>query len=90
MAVLKYNPWNENAEPGDIMVSHTGRAWRLYQSSGWGKRNLGELSMREIKKPGKYATIEKGKLVWVAAENQGGQAALHTTAKVSSHSQITT
>ena len=67
MAVLRYWPWNESAEPGDIMVSHSGRAWRLYQSSGRDKRDLGELSMRELKKPGHRADIKGGKLVWIAA-----------------------
>ena len=67
MAVLRYWPWNESAEPGDIMVSHSGRAWRLYQSSGRDKRDLGELSMRELKKPGHRADIMGGKLVWIAA-----------------------
>jgi hypothetical protein len=67
MAVLRYWPWNESAEPGDIMVSHDGRAWRLYQSNGRGKRALGELSMRELKKPGHRADIKEGKLVWIAS-----------------------
>jgi len=42
-------------------------AWRLYQSNGRGKRALGELSMRELKKSGHRADIKEGKLVWIAA-----------------------
>lgn len=65
MAVLRYNPWNFDAEPGDIMVSHDGRAWRLYESNGRQKAAAGELSMRELKRKGMKATIENNKLAWV-------------------------
>ena len=65
--VLWYNPWKEDAEPGDIMVSRDGKAFRLCQSNGRNKRALGELTPREIKKPGKKATIDNGKLKWIVA-----------------------
>lgn len=64
MAVFPYNPWNQEAEAGDIMVSSEGRAWRLYESNGRNKRDLGELPLREIKKHGKIAKIIDGKIVW--------------------------
>lgn len=50
--ILPYNPWNHDAEPGDIMVANYSdvfRAWRLYSTPGRSAR--GELSMREIKNP---------------------------------------
>jgi len=62
--VLRYNPWNFDAEPGDIMVSHDGRAWKLYDRPGSAKSCAGELSQRELKKPGCLADIVDGKLVW--------------------------
>jgi len=71
MAILPFNEWNWDAEPGDIMVSSKwGTAYRLYESNGWYKRMRGKLSRREIKKPG-YKAIrkenEKGiiELVWL-------------------------
>jgi hypothetical protein len=63
--VLPYDPYNFNAEPGDIMVDFVnGRAWRLYETPGARSRS-GELSMRELKKPGMIATIQENKLVWI-------------------------
>ncbi|MFA5238399.1 MAG: hypothetical protein WC476_01650 [Phycisphaerae bacterium] len=63
--ILPYNERNWDAEPGDIMVMEDGRVWRLTESTGWGKRAAGELTPREIKKPGFKGSIQKGKLVWV-------------------------
>lgn len=65
MKVLPYSPWNQDAEPGDIMVSHDGRAWRLYERRGGPRAAAGELCMREIRKPGKKAAIKDGKLIWL-------------------------
>ena len=63
MTVLNYNPWNFDAEPGDIMVSQ-GRAWRLYVRRGGPMAAAGELCMRELKKKGHRATIKNDELVW--------------------------
>ena len=46
------------------MVSHDGRAWRLYDRPGSAKSCAGELSQKELKKPGYLAYIIEGKLVW--------------------------
>jgi len=63
--ILPYDPWNFNAEPGDIMVAvFSGRAWRLYEPPGQAAK-AGELSMRELKKPGMKAILEDGKLKWI-------------------------
>jgi len=63
--VLPYDPWNFDAEVGDIMVdSMSEKAYRLYESRGRNKRDAGELTPVEIKKPGKRATLVDGKLVW--------------------------
>lgn len=72
MTVLRYNPWNQDAEPGDIMVGG-GRAWRLYERKGGPRSASGELSMRELKKKGKRATIENGELVWIESSRQAGR-----------------
>ena len=48
--ILKYNPWNQDAEPGDIMIGE-GKLFRLEESHGWGRRTAGELYCREIKPP---------------------------------------
>lgn len=64
--VLAYNPWNRDAEPGDIMVSE-GRAWRLYTRKDGPRACAGELSMRELKKQGYIAYKEVGNetgLIW--------------------------
>lgn len=64
--ILGWNPWNQNTEPGDIMVDESaGKAYRLETGSGFFKRTRGELYPREIKKPGYRAVIENGKLIWV-------------------------
>lgn len=64
--VMKYNPWNHDAEPGDIMVAE-GRAWRLYETPGRNAK-AGILSMRELKKAGYRATKElenEKELIWL-------------------------
>jgi hypothetical protein len=63
--VTGWNPWNFNAEPGDIMVKPDGTAYQLEVSRGRNKAAAGELTPRELKKPGYRATIQDGKLVWV-------------------------
>ena len=65
MAILRYNLWNFEAEPGDIMVAPNGRAWRLYERRGSQSAAAGELCMRELKKPGMRATIQNDELVWI-------------------------
>lgn len=66
MAVLGYNPWNFDAEPGDIMVSEANDiAWRLYERRGGPRAAAGELCMRELKKKGYVPRIKNKKLVWV-------------------------
>jgi hypothetical protein len=67
--ILHYNPWNFDAEPRDIMVKPDGRAYRLRVSNGRNKRDAGELTPSEIKKPGKIAKIIDGKLVWICAQD---------------------
>jgi hypothetical protein len=66
VAVLRYNPWNLDAESGDIMVGG-GRAWRLYERRGGPKAAAGELCMRELKRKGMKATIKDGKLFWITS-----------------------
>ena len=71
--VLWYNPWNKNTEVGDnVVCPFSGKAWKIYESNGWGKRALGELSMREIKKEGYKATIKDDELVWVKQDEEVG------------------
>ncbi len=68
--VLGYNPWNFDAQPGDIMVDRsTGKAWRLYERKGGPSAAAGELQMYPLKKPGFRATIQNGQLVWISEEN---------------------
>ena len=71
--VLPWNVWNFDAEPGDIMVTWDGRAFRLYSYPG-PIAAVGELSTRELKRAGKKAQILEGRLVWVdslAAAEEG-------------------
>ncbi len=68
MKVLTYNPWNFDAEPGDIMVGCTGEAWRLYERRGGPRAAAGELCMRRLKRKGMKAEIKDNKLVWVNDE----------------------
>lgn len=67
--VLPYNPWNFDAEPGDIMVGN-GRAWRLYERKGSPSAAAGELCMRELKRKGMKAIIEDGQLRWISSERE--------------------
>jgi len=64
VAILRYNPWNFDAESGDIMVGF-GRAWRLYDRKGSPSSAAGQLLMRELKKKGKKAIIQNNELIWV-------------------------
>jgi len=65
MAVISYNPWNFDAEPGDIMVKRDGRAYRLYERKDSNVSASGELFMRQLKREGCKATIKDGELVWL-------------------------
>ena len=68
--VLNYNPWNFNAEEGDIMVGG-GKAWRLCSRKGSWAAAAGELYMYPLHgfHPGKRAAIVDGKLVWREASD---------------------
>lgn len=65
--VRQYNPWDWDAEPGDLAVDSHGTLYRLEESTGWGKNKLGELTPRKIKPPklGMKARIIKGEVYWV-------------------------
>jgi hypothetical protein len=64
---LAYDPWNQDAEPGDYMVDAAGRVFRLTESEGRNRRDAGELSMRRIAPPAGYtkATLQDGRITWV-------------------------
>lgn len=64
---LPYSERNFEAEPGDYMVDMFGQVFRLEESSGWGKRNAGELTPRTIHPPKGYshAILKDGKIFWV-------------------------
>jgi hypothetical protein len=65
--ILRYDPWNDDAEPGDKMVDAEGNAYLLERSTGWGKRAAGELTPRRIKPPHPTAkaAIRNGQIWWV-------------------------
>ena len=63
--VLRYNERNFDAEVGDLMVDNTGRLYRLEESGGRGKRDLGELYPREIVRAGFKALIEDGEVYFI-------------------------
>jgi len=66
--VLTYNPWNFDAEVGDLMVdSVDGALYRLEESSGWGKRTSGDLTPRRIKplSTDMVAKIIDGEIWWI-------------------------
>ena len=69
--VWHYNARAWDAEPGDLMVTHDGILYRLTESSGWGKREAGELTPRTIKPPhpGLFAVIHEDE-VWWAQNNR--------------------
>ena len=64
---LPYNPWNLKAEPGDYMVDIHGVVWRLEESSGRDKRDLGDLTPRRIKPHRGFsnAVLRDGKIYWL-------------------------
>jgi len=70
--VFPYNPWNFNAEPGDLMVDQNGKLFRLKESSGYQKRGSGELTPVEIKPPpGLFAVMWGMDEVWWAKPKSG-------------------
>lgn len=74
--VLRYDPCNQEAMPGDLMVDlFTGKLYRLEQSSGWGKRMSGDLTPREIPPPtdGLIACIKDNEIWWMKPPNDSGQ-----------------
>jgi hypothetical protein len=57
---------HEETEPGDLLVCPiSDRLYRAEQSSGWGKRMLGEFTPREIKPPPGFS-----KIVWDKNTNE--------------------
>ena len=69
--VFGFNPWNFEAEAGDLMVdSTTGRLYRCEESSGPDKAAIGELNPREIKPPlpGLHAVIHENEIWWASAQ----------------------
>jgi len=71
--VWHFNARAWDAEPGDLMVTRDGILYRLTESSGWGKREAGELTPRTIHPPraGLCAVIHEGEVWW--AQNAAGQ-----------------
>jgi hypothetical protein len=65
--VLAYNPWNFNAEPGDLMVDHSGNLFRLEENPSPIIRAGGELRPRRIKpkKTNMKAKIINKEIYWV-------------------------
>ncbi len=57
--VLPFNPWNFDAEVGDIMVNHWREAYYLRQSRGRNKADAGELTPVQIKREGYHAVVFK-------------------------------
>lgn len=55
--VLPYDPWNMNAEVGDIMVDAMGQAFYLRKSRGRDKAAAGELTPVQFKRRGYIAGI---------------------------------
>lgn len=69
---MGFNPWYEAAEPGDLMVDHRGRLFRLESPSSFYARSAGILYPREVRPPrsGILAEIHDGE-VWWAQPNAG-------------------
>jgi hypothetical protein len=67
---LRYNPWNMESEPGDLMVNHMGQVFRLETPGGWGARTAGLLYPRFIRPPAGYgkAEIREGEIYWLPLE----------------------
>lgn len=65
--VLVYNPWNFDAEVGDLMVSDNGLLYRMEKSSSWWVNAAGELYARLVHPPRKdmKAVIDHGEIYWV-------------------------
>lgn len=68
--VHHYNPWNEEAQPGDLVVDMKGRLFCLMESNGRNKRAAGDLTPKQIKPPlpDLCATIIDNKVWWVREE----------------------
>ena len=64
--ILGFYEANQSASPGDKMVDSEGIAYRLEQSTGYWKRNAGDLTPRLIKPPHSKAkaVIRNGQLWW--------------------------
>lgn len=58
---------NDSAEPGDLFLEFGGSLFRIYESNGWHKKMLGELSMRKIHPPknGMIAVLVHGDIYWL-------------------------
>lgn len=66
VAVLRFNPWNCDAEPGDLMVGSEGSLVRL-ESARTSAAAAGELYPRLIHPPkrGMLAAIIDGEVWWL-------------------------
>lgn len=64
--VSGWNPWNPDAEVGDLVVTHTGILCRLEESSSWGARTAGVLYPRKVwpPQPGALAEIRGDEVYW--------------------------
>jgi hypothetical protein len=65
--VLHWDPWNEDIEPGDLLVDLHGHLFRAAQSRGRNKAAMGELTPITIKPPSPElrAKIIDGEVWWV-------------------------
>ena len=83
--MLPYNPWNYDAEAGDIMVSSCGLAWRLFERKQGPNACAGILSMYPLKRKGHIAKIVNGKLKWTPAESSNAETLTQNTTRAGVH-----
>lgn len=67
--ILGWNPWNFDAEPGDLMVGH-GKLYRLEDRKRGNMAAAGELYPRLIKPPveGLFAILDGEDVFWIDKE----------------------
>ena len=72
-AVLQFDSWNFDAEPGDLMVNGLGQLFRLEESRGRNQRDSATLYARKIQPPadGLVATIRGGEVYWRKSQEEG-------------------
>lgn len=70
--VYGWNPWNWDAEPGDLMVNNLGQLFRIAKSRGRNKAAAGDLTPVLIKPPSPElcAAIIDGRVWWVKKEEK--------------------